>query len=142
MVPPAVADVSWWRRQAFDRRTTRGLQRICFPTLDDAERFKAVHYRRHLEIFPTDKFVGLDGDAVVGSRRRSGSIFDSITSITRLRTSSGRLADIAPAAGDCCTAPTSACTRSSGAVASQPRCTPSGRKRFGGSASRARSPRA
>src|SRR6267378_1621482 len=40
------------------------LQRICFPTLDDAERFKAAHYRRHLELFPDGQFVVLDGDDV------------------------------------------------------------------------------
>jgi GNAT superfamily N-acetyltransferase len=43
------------------------LQRICFPTLDDAERFKAAHYRRHLELFPDGQFVVVDGDAVVGA---------------------------------------------------------------------------
>jgi 4-aminobutyrate aminotransferase/(S)-3-amino-2-methylpropionate transaminase len=43
------------------------LQRICFPTLDDAERFKAAHYLRHLELFPDGQFVVLDGDAVVGA---------------------------------------------------------------------------
>lgn len=43
------------------------LQRACFPTLDDAERFKAAHYRRHLELFPDGQFVVLDGDRVVGA---------------------------------------------------------------------------
>ncbi|HWF86793.1 MAG TPA: GNAT family N-acetyltransferase [Vicinamibacterales bacterium] len=43
------------------------LQRVCFPTLDDAERFKATHYLRHLELFPDGQFVVLDGDAVVGA---------------------------------------------------------------------------
>jgi len=43
------------------------LQRICFPTLDDAERFKAAHYLKHLELFPDGQFVVLDGDAVVGA---------------------------------------------------------------------------
>lgn len=43
------------------------LQRVCFPTLDDAERFKAAHYRKHLELFPDGQFVVLDGDAVVGA---------------------------------------------------------------------------
>ena len=43
------------------------LQRICFPTLADAERFTAAHYRRHLEIFPDGQFVALDGDSVVGA---------------------------------------------------------------------------
>ena len=43
------------------------LQRVCFPTLDDAERFKAAHYLKHLELFPDGQFVVLDGDAVVGA---------------------------------------------------------------------------
>jgi ribosomal protein S18 acetylase RimI-like enzyme len=42
------------------------LQILCFPTLDDAERFKAEHYRKHVEIFPEGQFVALDGDKVVG----------------------------------------------------------------------------
>src|SRR5437762_3226579 len=43
------------------------LQRICFPTLDDAERFKARHYLKHLELFPGGQFVVVDGDDVVGA---------------------------------------------------------------------------
>lgn len=43
------------------------LQRICFPTLADAERFKAAHYRRHVELFPDGQFVALDGGKVVGA---------------------------------------------------------------------------
>ena len=43
------------------------LQRICFPTLDDAERFKAPHYLKHLELFPDGQFVVLDADRVVGA---------------------------------------------------------------------------
>jgi len=43
------------------------LQRVCFPTLDDAERFKAGHYRRHLGLFADGQFVALDGDRVVGA---------------------------------------------------------------------------
>jgi 4-aminobutyrate aminotransferase/(S)-3-amino-2-methylpropionate transaminase len=43
------------------------LQRVCFPSLDDAERFKAEHYRRHLEIYPDGQFVALDGARVVGA---------------------------------------------------------------------------
>src|SRR5258706_7909443 len=43
------------------------LQRICFPTLDDAERFKAAHYRKHLELLTDGQFVVLDGDRVVGA---------------------------------------------------------------------------
>lgn len=46
------------------------LQRTCFPTLDDAERFKAIHYLKHLELFPDGQFVVVDsdrGDTVVGA---------------------------------------------------------------------------
>lgn len=43
------------------------LQRVCFPTLDDAERFKAEHYRHHLDLFADGQFVALDGDRVVGA---------------------------------------------------------------------------
>src|SRR5437868_3536284 len=43
------------------------LQRVCFPTLADSERFKAPHYLKHLELFPDGQFVVLDGDAVVGA---------------------------------------------------------------------------
>src|SRR5882762_7652564 len=43
------------------------LQRLCFPTLDDAQRFKAAHYRKHVGLFPDGQFVALDGDRVVGA---------------------------------------------------------------------------
>src|SRR5919202_1295053 len=43
------------------------LQRVCFPTLSDAERFKAPHYLKHLELFPDGQFVALDGDRVVAA---------------------------------------------------------------------------
>lgn len=43
------------------------LQRVVFPTLADEERFKAAHYRRHLELFPEGQFVGLDGERVVAA---------------------------------------------------------------------------
>jgi len=44
-----------------------GLQRICFPTLADHERFKAHHYIRHIELFQAGQFVALDGQRVVGA---------------------------------------------------------------------------
>ena len=43
------------------------LQRICFPTLDDRERFKAPHYLSHVALFPDGQFVALDRDTVVGA---------------------------------------------------------------------------
>jgi len=42
------------------------LQRIVFPTLADDQRFKAAHYRKHIELFPDGQFCVLDGDLVVG----------------------------------------------------------------------------
>jgi 4-aminobutyrate aminotransferase/(S)-3-amino-2-methylpropionate transaminase len=43
------------------------MQFTCFPTLDDDQRFKAKHYRKHIEVFPEGQFVVLDGDRVVGA---------------------------------------------------------------------------
>jgi 4-aminobutyrate aminotransferase/(S)-3-amino-2-methylpropionate transaminase len=43
------------------------LQLVCFPTLADEERFKARHYRKHLELFDEGQFVVLDDDRVVGA---------------------------------------------------------------------------
>ena len=43
------------------------LQRICFPTLHDSERFRAPHYLKHLDLFPDGQFTVLDGDRVVGA---------------------------------------------------------------------------
>lgn len=42
------------------------LQRIVFPTLADEQRFKAAHYRRHVEMFPDGQLCVLDGERVVG----------------------------------------------------------------------------
>jgi GNAT superfamily N-acetyltransferase len=42
------------------------LQILCFPTLDDRERFKRAHYRKHIDLFPEGQFVALDGEKVVG----------------------------------------------------------------------------
>src|ERR687894_610935 len=84
------------------------LQRGCFPTLDDAERFKAAHYRKHIELFPDGQFVALDGDRVIGA------------------TTTGY------------TGPTSACIRTSVDAASRRRCTRHARRSYGVTASRAR----
>lgn len=43
------------------------LQTVVFPTLADEERFKARHYRKHMELFPDGQLVGLDGDRVVAA---------------------------------------------------------------------------
>ncbi|MEZ5284050.1 MAG: hypothetical protein R2712_04415 [Vicinamibacterales bacterium] len=52
------------------------LQRVVFPTLADDERFKAPHYRRHLELFPEGQFVGLDGSRVVAATATIRMHFD------------------------------------------------------------------
>jgi 4-aminobutyrate aminotransferase / (S)-3-amino-2-methylpropionate transaminase / 5-aminovalerate transaminase len=43
------------------------LQRTCFPTLAEDERFKSYHYLKHMELFDAGQFVALDGDRVVGA---------------------------------------------------------------------------
>ncbi|HEX5230344.1 MAG TPA: GNAT family N-acetyltransferase [Bryobacteraceae bacterium] len=43
------------------------LQRICFPTLAEAERFKVEHFRKHIELFPEGQFMVLDDDRVIGA---------------------------------------------------------------------------
>lgn len=52
------------------------LQFACFPTLADDQRFKARHYRRHIEIFPEGQFVVLDGDRAVGATSTIRMNFD------------------------------------------------------------------
>ena len=52
------------------------LQLVCFPTLADEERFKARHYRKHLELFDEGQFVALDGDRVVGATATIRMHFD------------------------------------------------------------------
>ena len=52
------------------------LQMVCFPTLADAERFKAAHYLRHVELFPDGQLVALDGDTVVGATSTLRRHFD------------------------------------------------------------------
>jgi 4-aminobutyrate aminotransferase / (S)-3-amino-2-methylpropionate transaminase / 5-aminovalerate transaminase len=43
------------------------LQRRCFPTLADEERFKRAHYLKHMELFEDGQFIVLAGDRVVGA---------------------------------------------------------------------------
>lgn len=43
------------------------LQRTCFPTLAEEERFKSRHYLKHMELFEDGQFVALDGDRVIGA---------------------------------------------------------------------------
>lgn len=52
------------------------LQETVFPTLADHERFKAAHYRKHVEMFPEGQFVVLDGDRVVGMTTTNRLHFD------------------------------------------------------------------
>lgn len=43
------------------------LQRICFPTLSEEERFKTEHYLKHMELFEEGQFTVLAGDRVIGA---------------------------------------------------------------------------
>ena len=52
------------------------LQRVVFPDLADDERFKAPHYRKHMELFPEGQFVALDGEQVVGTTTAIRQSFD------------------------------------------------------------------
>lgn len=52
------------------------LQFEVFPTLDDAQRFKADHYRKHLSLFAEGQFVAIAGDEVVGATSTIRRHFD------------------------------------------------------------------
>src|SRR5450756_893334 len=52
------------------------LQKIVFPTLADDELIKAVHYLRHLEVFPDGQFVITDKDQVIGMTTTMRTNFD------------------------------------------------------------------
>ena len=52
------------------------LQRICFPTLAEEERFKSFHYIKHMELFDSGQFVALDGDRVIGATSTIRRDFD------------------------------------------------------------------
>lgn len=52
------------------------LQKIVFPTLGEDELILAVHYLRHLELFPEGQFVITDHDKVIGMTTTMRSKFD------------------------------------------------------------------
>lgn len=52
------------------------MQDVTYPTLDEDSRFKAAHYRRHLELFPEGQFVALDRGRPVGSTSTFRTQFD------------------------------------------------------------------
>src|ERR1035437_1758196 len=52
------------------------LQKIVFPTLSADEHIRAVHYLRHLEIFPEGQFVITDNDHVIGMTTTMRTNFD------------------------------------------------------------------
>ncbi len=52
------------------------LQKIVFPTLGEDELILAVHYLRHLQLFPEGQFVITDQDSVIGMTTTMRSDFD------------------------------------------------------------------
>ena len=52
------------------------LQDVCFPTLAPEQRFRAAHYRKHLELFPEGQFVALEGAQVLGGTTTCRLAFD------------------------------------------------------------------
>lgn len=52
------------------------LQKIVFPTLAEDEWIKAVHYLRHLEVFPEGQFVITDKEHVIGMTTTMRTFFD------------------------------------------------------------------
>jgi GNAT superfamily N-acetyltransferase len=55
-----------WRTGPEHAERLEELQRIVFPTLADDQRFKAAHYRKHIELFPDGQFCVTDSARVVG----------------------------------------------------------------------------
>ncbi|CAN5297296.1 GNAT family N-acetyltransferase [soil metagenome] len=49
-----------------DAEQLEQLQNIVFPTLSPAQRFRAEHYQRHLEVFPEGQFVADAAGRIVG----------------------------------------------------------------------------
>lgn len=52
------------------------LQKIVFPTLAEDEWIKAIHYLRHLEVFPEGQFVITDTNKVIGMSTTMRTFFD------------------------------------------------------------------
>lgn len=42
------------------------LQKVVFPTLADAQRFKAAHYQKHIDLFSDGQFIAVKGEQVIG----------------------------------------------------------------------------
>jgi GNAT superfamily N-acetyltransferase len=59
-----------------DAEQLEELQKIVFPTLADDELIRAVHYLRHLEVFPEGQFVITDKDKVIGMTTTMRTNFD------------------------------------------------------------------
>lgn len=51
------------RREFADELET--LQELGYPTLNPAEHIRAVHYRKHVEVFPEGQFMALWGKKVL-----------------------------------------------------------------------------
>ena len=62
--------------QPGDAQQLEALQKTVFPTLADDELIRAVHYLRHMEIFPEGQFVITDGNQVIGMTTTMRTDFD------------------------------------------------------------------
>jgi len=62
--------------QQIHTRQLEELQKKVFPTLAKDELIKAVHYLRHLEVFPEGQFVITDGNEVIGMSTTMRTYFD------------------------------------------------------------------
>jgi len=62
--------------QPGDAAELEALQKIVFPTLVEDELILAVHYLRHLELFPEGQFVITDNEKVIGMTTTMRCDFD------------------------------------------------------------------
>jgi GNAT superfamily N-acetyltransferase len=62
--------------QAAHAEQLEALQKIVFPTLAEDELIRAVHYLRHVEVFPKGQFVITDKDKVIGMTTTMRTYFD------------------------------------------------------------------